>query len=252
VNAGILEIGYGGAESEINDSANIIVAAGAVLDVSQGSDQTLTLASGQTLQGNGTVYGNVIVSPGATISAGVNSTAVGVLSVTNNVTLEGNTLMKLNASTRTNDVIVSTNGFIAYGGTLTLTNLSGAFTAGESFQLFNATNITGVFTSIIPATPGAGLAWSTNNLPSGILSVVAGAVPPTPHITSISLSGTQLVINGTNGVASEQYNILTTTNLALPLSSWTVLPTNTFSTGSFSITNTVTVDPASFYMIRVP
>jgi len=83
--------------------------------------------------------------------------------------------------------------------------------------------------------------------------LVTGVVVPQPGITGINLSGTNLVISGTNGLAGEQYNVLTTTNLALPLSNWTVLPTNTFTTGSFSITNAFNATaPRSFYLIRVP
>ena len=85
-----------------------------------------------------------------------------------------------------------------------------------------------------------------------MLSVVSGVVPQ-PHITGISLTGASLVINGTNGLAGESYNVLTTTNLALPLANWTVLPTNTFTAGNFSLTNTVNPGAAqSFYILRVP
>jgi hypothetical protein len=139
------------------------------------------------------------------------------------------------------------------GGTLTVTNISGSpFAVGNSFHLFNAAAYTGTFTGISPATPGAGLLWNTNNLASGVLAVVSGAVLQ-PGITGISLVGTNLVINGTNGLAGEQYNVLTTSNLTLPLANWTVLPTNTFSAGTFSITNGVNSGAArGFYIIRVP
>lgn len=215
----------------------------------------MTLSSGQTLMGNGAVYGSLIVNPGATVSAGTNNTATGVLTVTNGVTLEGNTLMKLNPSTKTNDVFSAIDGSaITYGGTLTLTNTSASpFAVGNSFQLFSATNYNGAFTSVVPATPGAGLAWNTNNLStSGILTVVSSGVLQ-PGISSISLSGTNLIISGTNGTAGGQYNLLETTNLTLPLASWTVLPTNTFPAQIFSITNVVNPHaPQSYFMIRVP
>lgn len=236
-------------------SSNIIIGANALLDVSQRTDQTLTLVSGQTLQGNGSVNGMLVVGVGATVSAGTNSTATGTLTVSNNVTLLGNALMKLNPAASTSDALHVANSLsIAYGGTLTVTNVSGTpFAVGNSFQLFNAGTYNGMFTSIVPATPGNGLAWNTNTLATGVLSVVAGPVTPQPAITSITLSGTSLVITGTNGLAGEQYNVLTTTNLALPLASWTVLPSGTFSAGNFSITNTVNPSaPRSFYILRVP
>ena len=236
-------------------SSNIIVGANALLDVSQRGDQTLTLVSGQTLQGSGSVNGTLVVGAGATVSAGTNSTTTGTLTVSNNVTLFGNALMKLNPAGSTSDALNVANGMsITYGGTLTVTNISSApFAVGNSFQLFNAGTYNGLFTSIVPATPGNGLAWNTNTLATGVLSVVAGPVTPQPAITSITLSGTSLVITGTNGLAGEQYNVLTTTNLALPIANWPVLSTGTFSAGNFSITNTVNSSvPRSFYMLRVP
>jgi autotransporter-associated beta strand protein len=256
INAGKLNLvnNPAGGDGAIFNSSNIVIAAGAGLDVSQRSDPTLNLASGQTLKGNGYVNGALVVGPGATLSAGTNSSVTGSLTCSNNVTLQGNALMKLNPAGATNDVINVINAStINLGGTLTVTNISGSpFAVGNSFRLFNAATYNGSFTGITPSTPGTGLAWDTNNLTSGVLAVVSGVVPQ-PGITSISLTGGNLVINGTNGLAGEQYNVLTTTNLAQPLSSWTVLPTNTFSAGPFSITNAVNPGaPQGFYIIRVP
>jgi fibronectin-binding autotransporter adhesin len=257
INAGILQLGFAQSfDGSITGSSNIIVAANAVLDASQRSDSTLTLAAGQTLLGNGTIYGNLTVGPGGTVLAGTNFTAIGLLSVSNNVALQGDTYVKLNAATKTNDVIITTNtsGAISYGGTLTLTNISATpFAAGESFQIFSATNYSGAFTSIVPVTPGAGLAWNTNTLSSGILSVVVGTAPAQPGITSITLSGTQLVISGTNGTAGQQYNVLESTNLLTPVANWTPISTNTFSGSAFSVTNTVNPHaPQNFYLLRLP
>jgi len=251
LNAGTVNLLGDGA---IGSSGNIVISAGSVLNASVRNDQTLTLASGQLLQGNGAVNGSLVVGAGATLSAGTNSGSTGSLTCSNNVTLQGKALMKLNPGGATNDVInVANASTINLGGALTVTNISGSsFAIGNSFRLFNAATYSGAFTSIAPATPGLGLAWNTNNLTSGVLAVVSGVVPQ-PGITSISLVGTSLVINGTNGVTGQQYNVLTTTNLALPLANWTVLPTNTFSAGNFSITNTVNPGaPQSFYILRVP
>ena len=67
---------------------------------------------------------------------------------------------------------------------------------------------------------------------------------PQPTITGISLSGTQLVLNGTNGLASGTYHVLTSTNLALPLNQWTAVATNRLSaSGNFNITATNAVNP---------
>ena len=82
--------------------------------------------------------------------------------------------------------------------------------------------------------------------------VVAGVVQQ-PHITSIALSGSNLIISGTNGTAGQQFNVLESTNLLVPLANWTPISTNTFSGSAFSVTNTVNpLAPQNFYLLRLP
>ncbi len=140
-------------------SGNLDVAAvGAVLDVSAKTSGLLTLASGQTLKGIGTVRGSVTVPAGAVLSPG--EAAVGTLTITNVVTLAGNTVIYVNKSVaQTNSQITATS--INVSGALTINNVGPALAVGDSFKPFNGT-VSGSFTSIAPATPGAGLAWDTN------------------------------------------------------------------------------------------
>jgi hypothetical protein len=68
-------------------------------------------------------------------------------------------------------------------------------------------------------------------------------VPP-PAIAGINLSGTQLVLQGTNGLASATYYVLTSTNLAMPLPQWTTVATNMLGTnGTFTFTLPNAVKP---------
>jgi hypothetical protein len=169
--------------------------------------------------------------------------------VTNNATLGGTNRMKLNGAT--NDVLAC-GGAIVYGGVLNAQNIGGSLAVGNSFKLFSATNYSGVFSAIVPATPGSSLAWNTNGLTNGVLSIVSGIVPQ-PRITAISFSGSNLVISGTNGTAGQQYTLLSSTNLTLPFTNWTAVVTNTFPANSFSTTNTISPGSArSFYLLRVP
>jgi fibronectin-binding autotransporter adhesin len=231
------------------------------VDVTGRSDQTLTLASGQTLAGIGAVNGKLVVSPGATLSpAGTNTTigittganATGTISAANDVTLSGATVIKLNDS-GTNDQVQSATG-ITYGGTLNLVNISDSpLAAGDSFQIFNAPIYNGSFTSITPATPGTGLAWDTSGLAgSGTLKVVATSASPT--IGNITLSGGNIIISGMNSSSSTgTYHILTSTNIALPLTNWTILTSGTFNNdGSFSSTNMMGTNAQQFYILRTP
>ena len=73
-----------------------------------------------------------------------------------------------------------------------------------------------------------------------------------PAITSVGLTGSNLIIQGTNGLGGNSYNILTSTNLTLPVASWSVVGSGrVFSGPTFS--NSITIDPASpssFYRIK--
>ena len=77
------------------------------------------------------------------------------------------------------------------------------------------------------------------------------AASPPPVITGISLSGTNLVLNGNNGQSGGTYQTLTTTNLAL--GPWTPVATNLLNVSgifSFTATNVVnSTDPQRFFRI---
>jgi hypothetical protein len=226
------------------------------MDVTGRSDQTLTLASGQTLAGVGAINGNLVVSPGATLSpSGTNTVngntstnAVGAIAAANNVTLNGTTTLKLDGLA--NDMVQAA-GNITYGGTLNLANISGTpLAAGNTFQLFTAGgSISGNFASITPTTPGTGLAWNTSQLSSGVLSVVSTAPP---GFTKIVVSGGNVIVSGSGGSAGGTFYVLTATNLLTPLTNWVVLSTNSYdSGGNFTVTNPVTVGtPERFYRIK--
>ena len=62
---------------------------------------------------------------------------------------------------------------------------------------------------------------------------------PVPGISAVNLSGTNVVLSATNGVAGGTYYVFSSTNLALPLSQWTPVATNVLS-GSGNFTTTVT------------
>jgi hypothetical protein len=156
--------------------------------------------------------------------------------------------MKLDALLLASDQLVATNGgTIQLGGTLNLTRLEGSYAVGQTYTLFNATTYSGVFASIVPAQPGSGLAWNTNNLAvNGTLTIDPGAItgPSTnASITKVSLSGTNLVVHGTNNNVpntSFHYAVLVSSNVNLPLSNWSILGTNSFNSGgTFDYTNPI-------------
>src|SRR5439155_26266926 len=173
------------------------------------------LGAGQTLMGNGTVVGNV-TAPG-TVSPGA---SVGALTFANSLTLTGTNVMEIDRAAGTNDLI-QCGSTITYGGTLVMSKLTDPLQAGDSYKFFNASSYPGSFSAIVPATPGIGLRWNTSALgTTGTISITA---VPRPRITSIAQAGASVGISGTNGQAGSDYWVLTSTDVALPISSWTPL-----------------------------
>jgi len=71
-------------------------------------------------------------------------------------------------------------------------------------------------------------------------------------IAKVSLSGGQLVLDGTNCPAGVPYRILSSTNVALSITSWTPVVTNVFlPDGSYSYTNS-TAQKAAFFRLVSP
>ncbi|TAK92281.1 MAG: hypothetical protein EPO07_19395, partial [Verrucomicrobia bacterium] len=244
LNTGVMRLNGNGS---ITGSSNITLVGGTTLSVTGRVDSTLTLVAGQALKGNGTVNGTLIAGANSTVSPGLD--AIGALTVSNAVTLLGTTTMELNGDSGTNDVLRSDSS-ITYGGTLSLTNLGGPLTNGASFKLFRASSYTGTFSSLAPTTPGPGQAWNTNALSTtGTISVVGPAT-----IGSITLSGSTLVISGSNGVPLGTYYMRASTNVTVPLTNWTRIATNTFTpSGNFSFTNIITsAFPMRFFALEMP
>lgn len=209
--------------------------------------------TGGTLGGTGTIAGPVTISPGGALAPG--SGAIGTLTINNVLTNTGTTLIEVNktGSTLTNDSVKGISTLVL-GGTLSVTNTgSGVLTVGDSFKIISATNFRGAFTAISPATPGAGLVWSTNNLyVNGTLAVALGTVQL--HIAQVKLSGTNLVMSGSGGAAGYGYSVLSATNLAAPPAGWSLVGAGNFDgSGVFIFTNQIDPQaPQQFYEIRIP
>jgi fibronectin-binding autotransporter adhesin len=248
INAGTLLLAE---PANITNGVNITIASGATLDVNQRADQALTLNSGQNLFGSGSLNGSLTNNPGSrTFVGGVG--AVGSLAVSGTAALQGTLYMDVTSDGTSFDVLQAPT--IVFGGTLVVSNLDNAnpFAVGQSFQLFSG-SCSGAFANIVPATPGPGLNWDTGSLASsGTLNIIAGATQP--GITSVVLSGTNLVFSGSNGSLNGSFSVLTTTNLLLPLGRWTTNFSSQFDgAGNFSVTNGVNpAAPQQFYILQTP
>jgi hypothetical protein len=218
-----------------------------------GSTNNITV-NGGTFGGSGFVRGAVTVQSLGTLSPGdlLNTTAT--LSISNSLTLGGSTAMDVAkaGAVFTTDLITNVTS-LTFGGTLRLALAGDPLAAGDAIKLFSFTSATGSFTAFDPPTPGDGLVWDSSTLRTDGNIRVSVAPAAQPQFSSVVLSGNQLIISGTNGSASGNYYVLASTNLALPLSSWTSIATDTFVNGNFSFTNTI--DPnlsRQFYIIQVP
>jgi hypothetical protein len=76
-----------------------------------------------------------------------------------------------------------------------------------------------------------------------------------PVILGLSLSGTNLVLNGSNGLSGGTYYTWMSTNVAKPLNQWSPIATNVLGAGgNFTITITNTVNPTvpqRFYILQL-
>jgi fibronectin-binding autotransporter adhesin len=240
VNAGTLSLDDLGS---ISTSPTITIASGATINVSARTDDSLELASGQTLTGAGRVLGNLTNDVGATVAPG-SPTATGALTVTNTVTLLGTALMKLDAANTTNDLLTGAQS-IAYGGTLTVSNFNGTLAGGQTFKLFTAGSYSGAFAVTNLPTLAGGLSWNTANLNvNGSISVSGSSGPGTnANILGAQLSGTNVIFHGTNNNVpntSFHYVVLVSPSLTNALSNWTPVVTNPFNPdGTFNYTNPI-------------
>jgi hypothetical protein len=269
INAGTLEIGYQGASStnfatgmvNVNGSATLLVSSNLELGhISGGTNVT----RGVLNINNGAVNANAIIC-----GTGTNTIAVtaGVLTVTNTITTSGASLANFNLNNATLQLAARTGSPVAVVTNLTTGGLNeidilsvpvapaypaqfilikysgGIAGAGYNFRLG----------TLPPAPPYCQGYLSNNTANASIDLVLTTNAPPRPRIVGISSSGTSLVITGTNGWPNGTYHVLASTNLALPLTKWTVVVTSAFdASGNFSFTNAIDPGaPQGFYLLQL-
>jgi autotransporter-associated beta strand protein len=244
VNGGALALGTSGL---IPNTPSIILQSNATLDVSAVS--SWQLGANQTLNGSGNVNGNVTAN--GTIAPG-SSNVIGALVFANQLTLNNTAVLKLNRTNSPANCDSLAAPTLNCGGTLTITNIGNPLQGGDTFTLLNGA-VSGAFAvTNLPALAG-GLTWDTSKFGSQGIIKVAATVVAQPYLTSVTLSGGNLIISGTNGTPGQMFEVLSITNLATPLSNWTSLATNTFTAGNFSVTNSIdSSESQRFYNIRVP
>ena len=169
---------------------------------------TVTVAGG-TLGGTGTIGGPTTVTTNGTLTVGGSTgTTMGTLAFGTNLSLSGNTILRLKKGGSPSSDSITSGGALTFGGTLTLSSVGATLAANDSFTIFSAGG-TGVFTSFSPATPGTGLVWDTSSLnSSGIIKVAALAATITaPAVFPAAVTNTYGTASSPTSVAVTGSNL---------------------------------------------
>lgn len=197
---------------------------------------------GGTLAGRGTISGAVDVQVGGTLSVG--DGIPGQMTINSTLTFaSGSTnFVEINKSDSVIDNVAGLTG-VSYGGTLVISMVQGTLANGDSFKLFDAPpgSYAGAFEAIIPETPGSGLRWDLSSLTvDGTLKVTLPGV----RIASFGFDAGNLSASGSGGTPFAEYQVLTSTNVAAPLTEWETNATAQFD-GSGGFSFTTPLDPAT-------
>jgi hypothetical protein len=244
----------------------IILGSGSTLNVSLG---TWAFGAGDTLQGSGTIIGNVtpgtsIIQPGSAIAGGTLTFTNGVLNYGGQTSTNIFNLTSNPSGANSQIVIYGSGGggsLLHPNGAQIVINPLGTLSTNTDYVLFNL-----IGGGTISASSFAGPSWvGTPPANSSEFSIVTTGtqvllhygptVVPQPDLTGLSFSGNDLTFSGTSGV-SGTYTVLMSTNLTAPLSSWTSVGTFTLSSsGGFSgtVINALNPsDPVQFFVLKAP
>jgi hypothetical protein len=239
-----------GASSSLGSSFLIQVNNPGKLDVTALS--SLSLGSGQTLQGNGTVAagtGSVVIGNGARLVPGTGGNNTGTLTLNGNLTLQtGSTnavTVNKTASIANSKVSGLTN--VVIHGNLVLNLLGNPLAGGDAITLFTASGTySGGFDTFSPTTPGNNLLWDTSTLTTDGKLRVLSNVNSNPTNMTFSVSGGNLNITWPND--HKGWRLQSQTNTLT--SAWFDVPGSTTNTAA-----SIPIDPtqkAVFYRMVYP
>lgn len=208
---------------------------------------TFAISNNTTLGGRGVIYPAVTIPAGGTLAPGA---SIGTLTISNNLTLSASstTRMEISKAPVTNDFLRVTGTFNR-NGALVVTNISGDLAPGDTFSLYQAGTLSGGFTSTVLPALNPGLGWDTSGLSTGVVSVVATALPA---FTSMVPSAEAFTLGGT-GAASQSYTLEAATNLSAPIFWQPVTNVIAGTNGGFELLDLdATNHPQRFYRIVAP
>ncbi len=221
------------------------------VETPSGTAGTLSLTNATLIASNGITIGagnaggtlSVINSTVKVLNSGVVGTPVIPLTALN---LDG-AILQLNVDAFAPAAnIVCTNIVAANISTINLASVSNV-TGSAQIPIISYAGTDPYPNLALGTVPGGytgSLIDNSNNLTVDVLLTVSATGPTTnANITHVSLSGTNLVIHGTNNNIPNtnfHYVVLTATNILTPLSNWTPVVTNPFNgNGTFDYTNPI-------------
>jgi autotransporter-associated beta strand protein len=137
VSDGILRLGAGGT---LAWSARIDVDTDGQLDASPAGGLALSSIVPQTLRGRGVVAGDVSTFYGTVIEVGYHN-QYGTLSLSNNLTLGGDDVLRFDLSTATNDILEVAGSLTLNGTTTNAINVPEGFVDNGTYRLINYTGV---------------------------------------------------------------------------------------------------------------
>jgi fibronectin-binding autotransporter adhesin len=202
----------------------------------------VTVNSGATLGGTGTIAGQVSLAAGATLAPG--NSSPGTLNLGNDLGLNNASILQFQLGTNSDQIFVT--GDLTLGGTLNISN-AGGFGPG-TYTLFTYGGALSVGTLTIGTTP-ASYTYTIDTSIQGQVNLIVSL----PQFGNISVTPNGLVMSGSGGTPNASYYLLSSTNLALPLTNWTCLLTNQFDAGgNFNFTNAMNTNtPQQFYILQL-
>ncbi len=221
------------------------------------SGANAALVSGALNVTNGTVLAN-ITAGGGNSTVNLNG---GSLIVSN---FAGTTAAPLAALNMANGTL-----HLKVNGSATAANVNAAVVSAtaSTITIDSVANVTGStnihLISYTGADPYAGLTLAplplgytgalVDNSGSIDLSMNTAPIVP-PAIRRFAIVGGQIVVSGTNNFgAGGTYHLLSSTNVALALTNWTVVTAGSFDgSGNFSSTNSFPTNNQEFYILEIP
>jgi arylsulfatase len=190
------------------------------------------------LAGDGSIAGAVMILPPATLSPG---NSLGTMTLQSDLTIAGNLAFEVDKSTVSTNDFVQVNGTLLNvgTGTITITNLGPEFESGDRFKFFNQPLANGNALTILPVSPGPGLAWTNDLSVDGTVRIISVPMMPTPaDLIGLTLSaGTLMPAFNSNRMSYTAR--LVYTNESVTLNAVAANPGATIRIFSAGMTNTV-------------